>query len=108
MVAVYRAPFVGVPQFRDAGRVESRRQPVHGQRDYGESRPPKSLIRAASHLAERMPSQTLLPLHFNFCRTTLKNDTSGITASGKLFSAFQIFTTDPTSTRIGSLPSTVR
>src|SRR5882762_6405323 len=52
--------------------------------------------------------QTLLPLHFNFCRTTLKNDTSGITASGNVLSAFRIVTTAPTSSGNGSRPSTLR
>src|SRR5205807_8709083 len=34
--------------------------------------------------------QTLLPLHFNFWRTTLKNDLSGIDASCSVFFAFRI------------------
>ena len=51
---------------------------------------------------------TLLPLHFSFCLTTLKNETFGITASGNVFFAFRISTSDPTSTCIGSRPSTLR
>src|SRR5712692_3645167 len=50
----------------------------------------------------------LLPLHFNFCRTTLKNETSGITASGRLCFAFRIATSASVFKRIGSRPSTVR
>src|SRR2546423_1805336 len=53
-------------------------------------------------------SQILLPLHFNFCRTTLKNDVSGMTASGKVLVAFVIRTIAPISRRSGSRPSTVR
>ena len=52
--------------------------------------------------------QTLLPLHFSFCRTTLKNDTSGITASGNVLSAFRIVTNAPASRGNGSRPSTLR
>jgi hypothetical protein len=51
---------------------------------------------------------TLLPLHFSFCLTTLKNDTSGITASGKVRFALRIMTTESISTRIGSRPSTLK
>ena len=51
---------------------------------------------------------TLLPLHFSFCLTTLKNDTSGITASGKVRFALRIVTTESISTRIGSRPSTLK
>ena len=34
--------------------------------------------------------QTLLPLHFSFWRTTLKNDMSGIAANCIVFFAFRI------------------
>ena len=52
--------------------------------------------------------QTLLPLHFNFCRTTLKKETSGITARGKVLCALRMITVASSETRIGSRPSTVR
>jgi len=51
---------------------------------------------------------TLLPLHFSFCLTTLKKETSGITASGNVLFAFRMATSDPTSTCTGSRPSTLR
>ena len=53
-------------------------------------------------------SQTLLPLHLSFCRTTLKNEASGNDASGSVFLAFRIVTVDPRSTWIGLRPSSVR
>jgi hypothetical protein len=48
-----------------------------------------------------MPVKTgykLLPLHFSFCRTTLKNEASGNEASGSVFFALRIVTIDPRST----------
>src|SRR5437764_13261982 len=50
----------------------------------------------------------LLPLHFNFCRTTPKNDTPGNDASGKTRPDFLISTRVPVSIFNGSRPSTVR
>jgi len=50
----------------------------------------------------------LLPLHFNFCLTTLKNEVSGSDASGSVFFALRMVTTDPRSTCIGLRPSNVR
>src|SRR6059058_3010295 len=56
----------------------------------------------------RNRSHRLLPLHFNFCLTTLKNEASGNDASGSVFFALRIVTTDPRSTCIGLRPSSVR
>ena len=53
-------------------------------------------------------AQRLLPLHFNFCLTTLKNETSGSDARGSVFFALRMVTTDPRSTCIGLRPSSVR
>src|SRR6266571_7580321 len=50
----------------------------------------------------------LLPLHFNFCRTTLKNEAWGRAASGSVFFALRMVTIDPRSTCIGLRPSSVR
>src|SRR5437763_9531210 len=50
----------------------------------------------------------LLPLHFNFCLTTLKNEASGSDANGSVFFALRMVTTDPRSTWIGFRPSKVR
>jgi hypothetical protein len=50
----------------------------------------------------------LLPLHFNFCLTTLKNEASGSDASGSVFFALRMVTTDSRSTCIGLRPSNVR
>jgi hypothetical protein len=50
----------------------------------------------------------LLPLHFNFCLTTLKNEVSGSDASGSVFFALRMVTTDSRSTCIGLRPSNVR
>jgi hypothetical protein len=50
----------------------------------------------------------LLPVHFNFWRTTLKNEVSGMTASGKVLAALLTLTLAPVSKRTGSRPSTVR
>ena len=52
--------------------------------------------------------QTLLPLHLSFCRTTLKNDASGKEASGSVFLALRMVTSDPRSTWMGLRPSNVR
>src|SRR5215217_5056839 len=60
----------------------------------------KPLFGAAVH--------TLLPLHFNFCRTTLKKEASGNDASGSVFFALRIVTVDPRSTCIGLRPSSVK
>src|SRR4026207_556758 len=49
----------------------------------------------------RRAAQRLLPLHFNFCRTTLKNEACGSDASGSVFFALRMVTTDPRSTWIG-------
>src|SRR5437773_3142385 len=51
---------------------------------------------------------TLLPLHFSFCRTTLKKETSGNAASGRVFFALRMLIVDPRFTRIGWRPSNVR
>ncbi len=51
---------------------------------------------------------TLLPLHFSFWRTTLKNEASGNEASGSVFFALRMETIDPRSTWIGLRPSSVR
>src|SRR5207244_2735355 len=67
------------------------------------TRHPKRPWRGAASLF-----QMLLPLHFNFWRTTLKNDVSGMTASGSVLSALVMRTTAPVSRRNGSRPSTVR
>src|SRR5436305_35243 len=50
----------------------------------------------------------LLPLHFNFCRTTLKNEASGNEASRSVFLALRMVTIDPRSTWIGLRPSRVK
>src|SRR5947199_3331580 len=50
----------------------------------------------------------LLPLHFNFCLTTLKNEASGSDANGSVFFALRMVTTDPRSTCIGLRPSNVK
>jgi hypothetical protein len=50
----------------------------------------------------------LLPLHFNFCLTTLKNEASGNDANGSVFFALRMVTTDPRSTCIGLRPSNVK
>src|SRR6266480_4373957 len=51
---------------------------------------------------------TLLPLHFSVCRTTLKKETSGNAASGRVFFALRTLIVDPLFTRIGWRPSKVR
>src|SRR5439155_6288601 len=51
---------------------------------------------------------TLLPLHFSFCRTTLKKETSGNAASGRVFFASRMLIVHPLFTRIGWRPSKVR
>src|SRR5437660_9973234 len=56
----------------------------------------------------RNRSHRLLPLHFNFCLTTLKNEASGSDASGSVFFALRMVTTDPRSTCIGFRPSNVK
>src|SRR6476620_6313879 len=61
-------------------------------------------IAAATERAD----QTLLPLHLSFCRTTLKNEASGKEASGSVFLALRMVTSDPRSTWIGLRPSSVR
>src|ERR1700739_4646576 len=43
----------------------------------------------------RYATQTLLPLHLSFWRTTLKNEASGSEASGSVFFALRIVTIDP-------------
>src|SRR5438034_7178873 len=53
-------------------------------------------------------TQMLLPLHFNFCRTTLKNEASGNEASRSVFLALRMVTIDPRSTWIGLRPSRVK
>src|SRR5437870_13378482 len=50
----------------------------------------------------------LLPLHFNFCRTTLKNEASGNEASRSVFLALRMGTIDPRSTWVGLRPSRVK
>src|SRR5437773_5102597 len=68
-----------------------------------------SLIESAEAAVACGPAtQTLLPLHLSFCRTTLKNEASGNDASGSVFLAFRIVTIDPRSTWIGLRPSSVR
>ena len=42
----------------------------------------------------------MLPLHFSFCRTTLKNEASGNEASGSVFFALRMVTVDPRSVRL--------
>ena len=54
------------------------------------------------------PAYKLLPLHFSFCRTTLKNEASGSEASGSVLFALRMVTVDPRSTWIGLRPSSVR
>ncbi len=54
------------------------------------------------------PLQTLLPLHFNFCRTTLKNDISGNAASCNVVFDLRMATTAPVFKRTDSRPSTLR
>ncbi len=53
-------------------------------------------------------SHRLLPRHLSFWRTTPKNDTPGIAASGSSLDAFRTVTVTPGSSRIASRPSTVR
>src|SRR6266436_10407642 len=60
------------------------------------------------HYALSCLIQTLLPLHFSFCRTTLKNEASGNEARGSVLFAFRIVTVDSRSTWIGLRPSSVR
>ena len=50
----------------------------------------------------------LLPLHFNFCLTTLKNEALGNDANGSVFFALRMVTVEPRSTCIGLRPSSVR
>src|SRR5258705_5934091 len=50
----------------------------------------------------------LLPLHFSFCRTTLKKETSGNAANGRVFLALRMLIVDPLFTRIGWRPFKVR
>src|SRR5260370_35535091 len=51
---------------------------------------------------------TLLPLHLSFCRTTLKKETSGNAARGRVFLALRMVIVDPRLTRIGGRPPNVR
>ena len=65
----------------------------------------------SGHLRVTAPpgaDQTLLPLHLSFCRTTLKNEASGMEARGSVFLALRTVTIDPRSTWIGLRPSSVR
>jgi len=48
--------------------------------------PPARVVgRQAGRLRYSSVHQTLLPLHFNFWRTTLKKETSGNAANGSVF-----------------------
>ena len=85
-------------------------QKIHGNADYQVSRKrtkKKNGYPSRFQLADAA-DQTLLPLHFSFCRTTLKNEASGNEASGSVLFAFRIVTTDSRSTWIGLRPSSVR
>ena len=65
-------------------------------------------IATADSVTGKTALYRLLPLHFNFCLTTLKNEASGSEASGSIFFALRIVTTDSRSTWIGFRPSNVR
>ena len=67
-----------------------------------------ALIERRYRVERGYPNQTLLPLHLSFCRTTLKNDASGKEASGSVFLALRMVTSDPRSTWMGLRPSSVR
>jgi len=82
-----------------------------GDTKKNDSRSVRALTPALTDRRHNFPepiAQTLLPLHLSFCRTTLKNDASGIDASGRVFFALRTLTIDPRSTWMGLRPSNVR
>src|SRR6266699_3295295 len=81
-------------------QVSSKRTMENNFKKYMSSRPRKRIC------ARRF--YTLLPLHLSFCRTTLKKETSGNAASGRVFLALRMVIVDPFLTRIGGRPSKVR
>src|SRR6266481_741027 len=72
----------------------------------------QSVFRSSKILTGKLPCggslYKLLPLHFSFCRTTLKKETSGNAASGRVCFALRMLIVDPLFTRVGWRPSNVR
>ena len=89
-------------------QVSTKRTKKKNSRSFGQSCLRVGQFANAGLTKSACADQTLLPLHLSFCRTTLKNDASGKEASGSVFLALRMVTSDPRSTWIGLRPSSVR
>jgi len=89
-------------------QVSTKRTKKKNSRSFGQSCLRAGQFANAGLTKSGRVDQTLLPLHLSFCRTTLKNDASGKEASGSVFLALRMVTSDPRSTWMGLRPSSVR